>query len=327
MTRCLVVLSLIVCACGDDGSAPDASPPDDSLNFDANVVMLDANVDAPDPDGAVPDGAVPDAAVPDARVPDAAIPDAPIPDAPIPDANLPDAMIPMSLFACSVNNEVLYQLNPATGAEISNVTMTSAESLNNCYGMATDPTTNILYVLLGANGTGGSKQSAGRYLFTVNTSTGALTLAGNTGENLVGIAFQADGTLWGVSGNNANISDHMYKVEKTSGVLSNFQTVGPNDHHAIAFHPGGLLYHFHEGEAAAPELDTVDVAGGGISPIASTGSTTNQVGGAVWNGDDGVFLLGSSRDSALYKVTPAGVVAPLGTAPARIKGMAFAPTP
>lgn len=90
------------------------------------------------------------------------------------------------LYGVSKSDATIRTLNPATGALVSSVTATSTVStINGFVGLATNPSTGVLYGLL--------KQGGGRRLATIDPVTGVTTDLGNTNLNgkwFASIAFR-----------------------------------------------------------------------------------------------------------------------------------------
>jgi hypothetical protein len=87
-----------------------------------------------------------------------------------------------ALYALNTGNEQLHTINKSTAATISTVNLSVA--LGTSAGMAFDPATGTLYV---ADGAGAGTDN----LYTLNTTTGLMTLVGSTGlsNGLAGLAF------------------------------------------------------------------------------------------------------------------------------------------
>jgi len=110
------------------------------------------------------------------------------------------------------------------------------------YGLATDPTTGILWGLADL-----ANDEVGRDIFTINPDTAIGTLVGNTGDRFASIAFDASGTMFGVTGDGAGSGAVLFILSKTNGSADAFCALrdsGGNGGHAIALNPDdSLLYH------------------------------------------------------------------------------------
>jgi len=92
----------------------------------------------------------------------------------------------------SVGASQLLQLNPGTGAILLNVPFMDGATAISIADLAVQPGTGALYAIRSpADGLNGQGK-----LYTVNKTTGACTLVGNTGHFFASIAFAANGTLY-----------------------------------------------------------------------------------------------------------------------------------
>jgi hypothetical protein len=92
------------------------------------------------------------------------------------------------LYGGGRRNDQLYELNPATAAVLSQVTVTLAgftvEGIN---GLSTDPATGILYALIKTGG--GIQDPTGRRLATLDPLTGTATDIGSLPDGMANIEF------------------------------------------------------------------------------------------------------------------------------------------
>ncbi len=137
------------------------------------------------------------------------------------------------LFSVSQANNLIRELNPATGATIGSQTITiPSESVGSSHGLAVDPITGTLYGVV--DGPSGS----GRDLITINPDSGAAVLIGGTTfTDITGLAFDSLGTLYGIEGDGG--SNNLLILNKTTGVatsIRNFPDFGGTGE-SIAFNP------------------------------------------------------------------------------------------
>ncbi len=145
------------------------------------------------------------------------------------------AQVEAGLFAvdgAGGNVAILYELDPTTGGVLSTI---GATGFSHVTGIAFHPTTGILYGVVSNSG----------QLITINTTTGAGTLVGTTGEQIPDIDFNSAGTLYGWSERDAAFtrSDDLVTLDLTTGAstlvgLSNFGTSGTG----LAFDSSDSLY-------------------------------------------------------------------------------------
>ena len=111
------------------------------------------------------------------------------------------------LYAGSSFDPVLNTLNPTSGATVNSVTVSSATYIiDQVKGLAAEPTTGELYAILRGSspGEGGSNQF---FLATIRPDTGEATVIGELSDRFSGLAFDAAGTLYGVTGDGAFVAE------------------------------------------------------------------------------------------------------------------------
>ncbi len=86
----------------------------------------------------------------------------------------------------------LIRLNPDTGELLSSVTIKDPAMGLSIADLAVHPATGVLYGVRSSHDGGGGQGK----LYTINTTTGAATLIGDTLKNFASIAFAPDGTLY-----------------------------------------------------------------------------------------------------------------------------------
>lgn len=240
------------------------------------------------------------------------------------------------LYSISQSDPLLRTIDPDTALTTGSVAITlETDDVLGGTGLATDPTTGVLWGILRRD------NISGRELVTINPLTGAAAIVGNTGGNFAGIAFDADGTLYGVTGNNGGgpglLAETIYTLDKTTAAPTLLLERGiGTDGEALAFNPDdGLLYHAsgHEGpeEVFFESINLVDltVTNIDISMTALIDEETQAL--TYWDGED-VFLWkqyhgassGPDGDPApLFRVTSAGVATFIGNLDHQAKGLAF----
>jgi hypothetical protein len=170
---------------------------------------------------------------------------------------------------------ILKRLAPTVAAHI--VTGTN--------GLATDPTTGINYAILKVSGI------AGRQLATIDITTGVATIVGNLGDNFATIAFNANGTLFGVTGDGATVPTTMYRIDKATAAKTLFRTLGNgSDGEVIMYnHDNNYFYHWSgNGPVVYERFDTT-----GVDPIMNipvSGTPGGETFGALYL-DSGKILV------------------------------------
>ena len=163
----------------------------------------------------------------------------------------------------------------------------------------------------------------GRELVTLEPTTGVATRIGDTGDRFAGLAFDHDGTLYGITGQGATTPEALFILSQTTGMRTFlFSLANGLGGEAIAFHPGaGLFFHASDGFT----FESIDLTGPTITHIATCNSIPSfQAGALTYLGQD--LMLFAERDGALFSITAEGGLATVGFLDHRSKGLAFYPT-
>ena len=237
-------------------------------------------------------------------------------------------LMPSLLFAASVLYSVarddaeLRIINQATGATESSLSMTLAgETITGATGLALNPLTNELFGLLKLSG------SAGRELVIIDLITGVTTSVGNTGEGFAGIAFDASGTLFGVTGDGGSTAETLFTLSLTDASSTFFQSLGNGDDgESIAFNPdAGLMYH---GSGRISKIfETVNLTTHGVTNVSLTGAGLfDEFLALTYAGSNSFFLSGNNLDGRLFQITTDGVVTLFGDMDHVSKGLVLLST-
>jgi hypothetical protein len=209
-------------------------------------------------------------------------------------------------------------MDPDTGATLNTVTMTLAdETIMGGRGLAWDPTDDQLYGLLRLSG------QLTMELARIDSITGVCTSVGNTDDGFAAIAFDTSGTLYGLTGDGADVPETLYTINTNNANTSLFLALGNGDDgEALADNPDdGLLYH--ASGFVTQVFETVDPGTTAVTDIPTSGDT--YLGGIALSYDEsGVFLM-SDTESGLHRITTAGAVTTIGTLDHRPKGIAIIP--
>ncbi len=172
-----------------------------------------------------------------------------------------------------------YSVVKRLGPTVTGHTITGINSIT------TDPTTGIHYAIL--------KESsvAGRVLATIDIKTGVCTEIGNLGDKFATLAFNANGTLFGVTGNGATVPETMYWIDKATATKTLFRPLGAGaDGEIISYCPdNNKMYHWSgNGTVLWERMDTTgtDV----IESLTYTGTPGGETFGAIYIGG-GQFLV------------------------------------
>ena len=169
--------------------------------------------------------------------------------------------------------------------------------------MSRDPTTGILYAIVRTTNLGGS-----RGLATIDLGAGTATLIGDLGDSFASIAFEEDGTLWGVGGDGAGgVSETLCSIDKATAVATSVLALGNgNDGEAIGVnYDDGLLYHY-SGFAGGWIFESVDLGTLTVTPISLSGDSHTEATSLVWDPSRDAFLHGDI-DGDISMITTGGV--------------------
>lgn len=227
------------------------------------------------------------------------------------------------LFTVSPADGMLRQVDPLTGATLSATQLTtSSGSVTACNGLALDPLSGQLYALVRTTG-------SGRQLATVDPATGVATSLGTTSDAFASIAFRIDGTLFGVTGDGANVPETLYTIDRNTAVSTQVMALGNGtDGEAIAFDPLDLSIYHASGimvQNATEVFERIDAFTFAITPITLAGYDYDEVLGMThWTGGN---LLAADLNDDLVLIDTLGQVTRLGSLDHDAKGLAFVPAP
>lgn len=200
-------------------------------------------------------------------------------------------------------------------------------------GLAMDPTSGTLFAVTDGTGTNANT------LFTVDKSTGALTMVGALSANapILDIAFNPSGQLFGFSQNSTNLCT----IDKATGTVASFGKSGViNSGTALGFGLGNIgstLYASPEGPAG--KLYSLDSATGNQQsfvqmdgPSFSVSQDSIYISALASDATGRLFGIssfdGDGSSSALIQIdTTSGHVTTVGDLPAFFESLAFDVTP
>lgn len=235
------------------------------------------------------------------------------------------------LYTCSRDDNDLRIIDQFTGATLQTTPITlGGITLDGCTGLAKDPTSGVCWMLLKEE----TSPSEPRLLVKINPQTGVAKFIGDTGgpddEFFASIAFDSEGTLYGVTGDGSTTSETLYTLSTEDGSPTFVQTLGNgNDGETLAFNPtDGLMYHT-SGIAAPPDptnvFESINLVTGVVTDIPITGNTSNyeEQTSMVYRLSNNDFLIANRSPDFLHSITPGGVVSQIGPLDEEMKGMAF----
>jgi len=183
-------------------------------------------------------------------------------------------------------------------------TLTSTDDLGAFNGLAVDPTTGQWYAAA-------QDFSGTRYLAEVDLSAGTVSFIGAFGDHISSIAFDASGTLYGVTGFNGSTYETLYTIDLATGAITSFVALTTSsDGEALAYCPDdGLLYRASGYSDGNWDLDAIDLSTGAITSVVSGGDTP-EVHSMSWDPATSTFLM-ADIDTQAVSVDTSGTLTTL----------------
>ncbi len=190
-------------------------------------------------------------------------------------------------------------------------------------GLAYDPVGHDTYVIMKLSGV-----TNGRVLGKIDLATGVCTQVGNLGNNFSTIAFTPDGQLFGVTGDGANPSETLFKIDKDSAFTTLQVALGNGaDGEVIAYNKDdNMFYHWSGNGTVVYEKFPVTAPYTPVTNIPTSGTTGNETFGALYLGNN--QFITSSISSQFRYVTTSGAYsnpAPIGL-PDDLRGPVMPPS-
>ena len=237
---------------------------------------------------------------------------------------------PPSLFSVSSRDDQLRVVNTTDGTTISNITITLAgQIVSKGNGLATDPTTGTLWAILDTDvGT--------RRLVTLDPATGVATDIGDLGMNFAGLAFDTNGTLYGVTGDGADLSSALFTIDKTNAsptYVIGFrrgdggEALALNSNDGLLYHASGDTGDFDPATNTGVIFESFNPAAVPTADIPITIPLTDEEAQAfVFWQQQGFFLWKQDHGSSapFFQVTTDGTPTLIGDLDHQAKGLAFA---
>jgi hypothetical protein len=192
-------------------------------------------------------------------------------------------------------DNLIYQINPLTGSISNSFQVTlPGFTVQRSLAMAAQPGTGTLFALLQTD----ADSTQNRRLVTIDPTTGVATTIGQTGNAFATLAFRANGTLYGVTGDGASSNrETLFTLSVTNATPTlQFALGNGNDGETIAFHSNGLMYHSSGNTVALFESVNVDTQE--VIPI---GQTSPEMFAMGFNPTSGV-LFGSDILNNLFTI-------------------------
>ena len=140
---------------------------------------------------------------------------------------------------------------------------------------------------------------------------------GDTTLSFAGLAFDASGVLWGVTGNDTNFPEALFTISTVDGSATYVMDLGNgSDGESLGYNPlNGLLYHASGHSGSEVIFETVDGMSMMITNIDITGSMLEdeETQALTWWPRHGAFLWKQDHGTGpLFRVTPTGAATYLG---------------
>jgi hypothetical protein len=221
------------------------------------------------------------------------------------------------------NPHLLREIDPNTAVTIGSVVINyPAGTVLGGTGLATNPVTGELYALLRIMG------QTGRELVTIDPDTGATVDIGNTGAQFASLAFDATGTLYGVTGEGGAAPETLFTISTTDATSSPVLPLGNGgDGEALGFNPvDGFLYHASGHTGADVFFERINLSTLAVTniPVGGTALTDEETQALTFWPSRGVFLWKQNHGiGPLFAVTADGVPTLIGDLDHQSKGLAF----
>ncbi len=222
------------------------------------------------------------------------------------------------LYSVSAKDDLLRTVDPVSGLTLGEIPITLAgNTVEWANGLAVDPVTGDVYALLAIDG------QVGTELVRLDVATGDATSIGDTGDVFAGIAFDLNGTLYGVT-DDVGASPALYTISTTNATTELFLSLGAGDTgEAIAYNPiEGLIYHASGSVTRVFEAIDPNPSPSPITDIPLSGDPYSEAMALVsWRTGDRFLLAGT--DLFLYGLTRDGIASVIGPIDHLASGLAL----
>jgi hypothetical protein len=168
-------------------------------------------------------------------------------------------------------------------------------------GMAVDPTDQTVYIVF----KDGANFPSSRPLGTLNVTTGEITLVGDLGDDVAGIAFDVSGQMYAVTGDGADTSETLYTVNKSTAAMTEVVALGDgSDGESIAYNPANGLLYTRSGRDTNPSFYSIDPSNPVPNQIGIAGTALDETFGFVYDAANSRFLE-VNLDNELVAIDPA----------------------
>ncbi len=170
--------------------------------------------------------------------------------------------------------------------------------------ITTHPFTGTHYCILKLSGV------SGRVLATIDIQTGVCTQIGNLGDNFATLAFNSNGSLFGVTGNGATVSETMYRINTSDASTTLFRPLGAGADGETIVYCTDNNYFYHWSGNSSVVWERFDTSGTDvIENLTYTAGYSGEVFGGMYLG--GGQLLMSNISSTLRIWDTSGNINPV----------------
>ena len=210
-----------------------------------------------------------------------------------------------TLYSIEQKEDQLHIVDPTDASAVGSSTTITLEGkdVRGGAGLATHPTTGVLFALLRIEG-------EGRTLVTIDPSDGKATSIGSTVLRTAGIAFNSAGTLFAITGSGASVPNSIFTVNTSTAELTFVCSngIGRNGS-TIAFNPNDALLYL-----SLNDSQFVKFIGGFLTQCQTQNIPTNadrRVTAMTFRESVGEFLF--TNFSRLFDLTVDGDSSSIGT--------------
>ncbi len=212
----------------------------------------------------------------------------------------------------SLNFNVIRRLGPTV----------SGDAITGMQGLARHPITGEFFIICKVSST-----STNRLLGKIDLLTGVVTSVGFLGDRFSSITFNSSGTLYGVTGDGASVSETLYIINTSDATTTLLTPLGNGaDGEVICFNSSdNMIYHWSGNGTIV--FEKVDTLGTTVTNIPIIGATNGETFGMVHV--SGNYFIGSNINSRFQRwYSDGNLAAPHGaTTPDDIRGTAFLTCP
>jgi hypothetical protein len=189
-------------------------------------------------------------------------------------------------------------------------------SISGITGMATNPMSGTVYAIVRLTG------PSSRKLVTIDPNTAVCTLIGDLGAKFASLAFNANGTLYGVTGQGAAPANTLYTINTANAnttFVATLAPIGDGQGQILCFNPDDNKFYHWSGNGTVG-WERFDTAYTTIETLSYTGFPGGETFGSVYVGG-GNFIM-SNISGYLYNWDTAGNIgANLGFMPDDLRGL------